>query len=290
MGDHYRTLGIGRDASDRDVKAAFRRLARRYHPDLNPGDEAAEGRFKEINEAYEVLADPESRGRYDAYGDGWRHADRMGAANFGRGGPGFGGGWDPFGAGGFDLSDLLGGRGRGRAGATRRVEVSAEVTLEEAFAGTSRRMGVPGTVPPRTIEVSIPPGVRSGTPVVVAPADGLEVLIRVKVAAHHRYRRRGDDLLVDASVPFEVAALGGEAQVETMTGVVMLTIPPASGTGRRIRLSGRGMPVLGTPDRRGDLIVTVRPTVPGDLTDEQRGLLEAYRRSRASMDGSAARA
>ena len=290
MGDHYRTLGIGRDASDRDVKAAFRRLARRYHPDLNPGDEAAEGRFKEINEAYEVLADPESRGRYDAYGDGWRHADRMGAAGFGRGGPGFGGGWDPFGAGGFDLSDLLGGRGGGRAGATRRVEVSAEVTLEEAFAGTSRRMGVPGTAPPRTIEVSIPPGVRSGTPVVVTPAEGLEVLLRVKVAAHHRYRRRGDDLLVDASVPFEVAALGGEAQVETMTGVVMLTIPPASGTGRRIRLSGRGMPVLGTPDRRGDLIVTVRPTVPGDLTDEQRGLLEAYRRSRASMDGSAARA
>ncbi len=126
---------------------------------------------------------------------------------------------------------------------------------------------------------------KNGTPVVVTPAEGLEVVIRVRVAAHGRYRRRGDDLFADAEVPFEVAALGGEAQVETMTGRVVLTIPPASGTGRRIRLSGRGMPVLGRPDSRGDMIVTVRPTVPGDLTDEQRGLLEAYSRSRATMNG-----
>ena len=287
MSSFYQVLGIGKDASDKDVKAAFRRLARRHHPDLNPGDEAAEREFKKINEAYEVLSDPESRRKYDRYGDNWRHADRI---ESGGGGFGYGAG-APRGAGnlfGGDLFDLLGGFGRSGARARQRLETSVDISLEEAFAGTTRHVSLSGPQEPRRMEVKIPPGVRSGSKVRISPSDGLDVLINVRVNLHPRFRRRGDDLHVDAEVPFEVAALGGEAEVATMTGRILLKIPSGSGTGRRIRLGGRGMPVLGSPERRGDLIVTVRPTVPGDLTDDQRELLETYRRSRAGMTGTSA--
>ena len=287
MSSYYQVLGIGKDASDKDVKAAFRRLARRHHPDLNPGDEAAEREFKRINEAYEVLSDPESRRKYDRYGDNWRHADRI---ESGGGGFGFGAGaprdaGDLFGG---DLFDLLGGFGRSQARASQRLETTVDISLEEAFAGTTRHVSLSSPQGPRRMEVKIPPGVRSGSKVRISPSEGLDVLINVRVNVHPRFRRRGDDLLVDAEVPFEVAALGGEAEVATMTGRILLKIPSGSGTGRRIRLSGRGMPMLGSPERRGDLIVTVRPTVPGDLTDDQRELLETYRRSRAGMAGTSA--
>ena len=288
MSSYYQVLGIGKDASDKDVKAAFRRLARRHHPDLNPGDEAAEREFKRINEAYEVLSDPESRSKYDRYGDNWRHADRIesgGGFGYGAGAPG--GAGNLFGG---DLFDLLGGFGRSGARARQRLETSVDVSLEEAFAGTTRNVSLSGPQGPRRMEVKIPPGVRSGSKVRISPSDRLDVLINVRVNVHPRFRRRGDDLHVDAEVPFEVAALGGDAEVATMTGRILLKIPSGSGTGRKIRLGGRGMPVLGSAERRGDLIVTVRPTVPGDLTDDQRELLETYRRSRAAMAGTSAQA
>ena len=285
MSNHYSTLGIDRGASEKDVKAAFRRLARRYHPDLNPGDERAEDQFKRINEAYEVLADPDSRRKYDRYGDDWRHADRIEASGFGRNAAGFRGGWGPFSSQEFDLSDLFGARGQHRGSTLQRLETTVDISLEEAFAGTSRRISIAGDSSPRTIEVTIPPGVKTGTPVVVNPAHGLEVRINVKVAPHPRYRRRGNNLTVDEEVPFEMAALGGETQIATLSGPVVLKIPPGSGTGRKIRLSGLGMPELGKAGQRGDLMVVVRPTVPGDLTEEQRDLLEAYRRSRAGGPG-----
>lgn len=286
MSNYYQVLGIGKDASDKDVKAAFRRLARRHHPDLNPSDDGAEREFKKINEAYEVLSDPESRRRYDRYGDNWRNADRIesgGGFRYGAGAPP--GAGDLFGG---DLFDLLGGFGRAGARASQRLETSVDISLEEAFAGTTRHVSLSGPQGPRRMEVKIPPGVRSGSKVRISPSEGLDVLINVKVNPHRLFRRRWDDLLVDAEVPFEVAALGGEAEVATMTGRILLKIPSGSGTGRKIRLSGRGMPMVGSPERRGDLIVTVRPTVPGDLTDDQRELLETYRRSRAGMAGTSA--
>ena len=289
MSSYYQVLGIGKSASDKDIKAAFRRLARRHHPDLNPGDEAAEREFKKINEAYEVLSDPESRNRYDRYGDNWMHADRIesGGGGFGYGAAAPPGAGDLFGG---DLFDLLGGFGRSGARASQRLETSVDISLKEAFTGTTRNVTLSEPHGPRRMEVTIPPGVRSGSKVRISPSEGLDLLIDVKVNPHRLFRRRGDDLHVDAEVPFEVAALGGEAEVATMTGRILLKIPSCSGTGRKIRLSGRGMPVLGNPERRGDLIVTVRPTVPGDLTDDQRRLLETYRQSRASMAGTSASA
>lgn len=296
MSDYYRVLGVKKGSSEKEVKAAFRRLARKHHPDLNPDDETAEREFKRINEAYEVLSNPDSRIKYDRHGDNWKHADRLdaergGGGPFGRSsrvtyGDGSGGGF-----GGHDLFDLFGGGAHSRprrAPATQRLETSVEVSLEEAFAGTTRQISLSGTAGtegeggPRRMEVSIPAGVKSGSTVSISPSKGLKVLIRVTVQRHRRFTRRGDDLQVDVEVPFEVAALGGDANLQTMTGTVALKIPEGSGNGRKIKLSGKGMPVLGNAERLGDLIATVRPTVPNDLTEDQRDLLKRYRESRPS--------
>jgi len=282
MNDYYKVLGIEKNSSDKDVKTAFRRLARRHHPDLNPGDEKAEREFKKINEAYEVLSVKENRKNYDRYGANWKHAERLDAEGgpFNRRGGGHGGFGDIFGG---DLSSFFGGSsnfGGRHTPAVQRLETSVEVTLEEAFTGTIRNVSLTGQGGPRTIEVKIPAGVKTGSTVRISPSKQLQVLIKVTVLPHSRFSRRKNDLHIDVEIPFEVAALGGVAEVSTMTGTVVLTIPAGSGNGRKIRLGGKGMPVLGSSDRRGDLMATVRPTVPDDLNDEQKELLAKYRDSR----------
>jgi DnaJ-class molecular chaperone len=288
MNDYYKVLGVEKNSSDKDVKAAFRRLARKHHPDLNPGDTKAEREFKKINEAYEVLSVKKNRKNYDRYGENWKHADRLDA----EGGPfnrrsGHGGSGGIFGG---DLSDFFGGSshfGGRRAPAVQRLETSVAVSLEEAFAGTIRNVSLTGQGGPRTIEVKIPAGVKTGSTVRVSPSSQLKLLIKVTVQPHSQFSRRKDDLHIDVEVPFEVAALGGEAEVSTMTGAVVLTIPAGSGNGRKIRLGGKGMPVLGSSDRRGDLMATVRPTVPEDLSEEQKELIAKYRDSRSAPTESA---
>lgn len=282
MSDYYKVLGVKKSSSDKDVKAAFRRLARKHHPDLNSGDEVAEREFKKINEAYEVLSNAGNRKSYDRYGDNWKHADRLNAgggpfghrSSYGRG--------DVFGGDLFDLLDESARFGSRRAPATQRLETSAEVSLEEAFRGTIRNVSLTGHEGPRTIEVKIPAGVKSGSTVRISPSKVLQVMIRVTVRPHSRFTRRGNDLHADVEVPFEVAALGGEAELATMTGSVVLTIPAGAGSARKMRLAGKGMPALGSPEKRGDLIATVRPTVPDDMTDKQRELLTQYRESRSA--------
>jgi curved DNA-binding protein len=283
MNDYYKVLGVEKNSSDKDVKTAFRRLARKHHPDLNPGDKKAEHEFKKINEAYEVLSVKKNRKSYDRHGDNWKHADRLDAegGSFNRRGGGYGGGGDVFGG---DLSDFFGGSSHfasRRAPAVQRLETSVEVSLEEAFAGTIRNVSLTGQGGPRTIEVKIPAGVKTGSTVRVSPSKQLKLLIKVVVQPHPQFSRRKDDLHIDVEVPFEVAALGGEAELSTMTGTVVLTIPAGSGNGRKIRLGGKGMPVLGSSDRRGDLLATVRPTVPDDMNDEQIELIAKYRDSRS---------
>ena len=290
MSDYYAALGVKKNASDKEIKTAFRRLARKHHPDLNPGDEKAEREFKKINEAYEVLSDSDGRKKYDRYGDDWKQADRIesqrGPFTYSSGGRSGRSG---------DLFDFLSGYGGGGGGGgfgqtgharprVQSLETSVELSLEEAFAGTLRQVTLSEPGGPRRMEVKIPAGVKTGSKVRISPSPGLEVLIRVTVQPHRRYKRAGDgqDLEVEVEVPFEVAALGGEAAVSTMTGRVVLKIPAASPNGRRIRLAGKGMPVLGSPDRRGDLFAIVRPSVPSDLTDEQREILQEYQRSRAA--------
>ncbi len=275
MADYYAELGIGRDADEKEVRSAFRRMARQYHPDLKPGDEKAEERFKRVNEAYEVLSDEEKRKAYDKYGDNWRRADEIESQVAGgrtyrtSGTAGFGG-----------FEDLLGGFrsgnfegfGGGRP-SMAKMETDVEVTLEEAFAGSQRVVTISRGGQDRRIEVTIPRGVATGSVVRVRPGQGQELLLNVTVTPHSRFTRRGADIYVDVDVPFEDAVLGGGVDVTTMERPVELKVPPESRNGQKIRLAGKGMPVLGSADKRGDLYVVLRPVMPSGLTDEQKDLV-----------------
>jgi DnaJ-class molecular chaperone len=301
-GTLYDVLGVKRDATEKEIRSAYRRLARKYHPDVAPNDKAAEARFKEVNAAFEVLSDPEKRRKYDKYGDRWEYADqieeaqrRQSAGAWARQHGAFSGA-DAFSDMDFgSIFDSIFRReraGTSTEGLRRRgqdVEVPVEVTLEEAFRGTTRTVSVParsGNGPERRIEVKIPPGVKTGSRIRVAgegqpgfggaPAGDLYLV--TTVAPHSRFERKGDDLYVDVNVPVTDAVLGGEVEVPTIDGRVLLKIPELTQNGRQIRLAGKGMPVLGSSGKRGDLYARVRVQVPERLTPEEREHFEALRR------------
>ena len=279
MAGYYSILGVGKDADSKEIRQAFRKMARSYHPDLNPGNQESEARFKEINEAYEVLSDSDSRRKYDTYGDQWKQADQIEAQRrasrspFGFGGAGrsrtahegdiFGGLEDIFGD--------LGGFRRTATSGTISTEASATVSLAEAYSGTTVNANLSMHGRSRRFEVDIPPGVDNGSTVRVSPERGTELLFRVTVTPDPRFRRDGMDVYTDADVPFEDAILGGEAEVTTVDGrQIWVTVPENTQNGQNIRLRGQGMPKLGSPDARGDLYVTVRPAMPDRLTAEER--------------------
>ena len=292
MADYYKTLDIQRDADEKAIRSAFRKLARQYHPDLNKDDPDAEARFKEVNEAYEVLSDPDSRKKYDVYGDRWKDADRIeeqrraSSSVFD-----FGGGYGRYQAEPvFDFDHLWGGMGgfrefesrsRNRRPSTVRTETSITISLDEAYRGTTVNATLTQSGRERRFEVDIPPGVDSGSVVRVKPESGTELLFRVSVKLDARFTRKGADLYADAEVPFEDAILGGETEVRTLDGRrISVEIPENSQNGQNIRLRGLGMPDLDAPETRGDLYVKIRPAMPKTLTDEQRDLITRFRESR----------
>ena len=311
--DYYSVLGVPRSAADKDIRDAFRKLARQYHPDVNPGNAEAEERFKQISSAHEVLSDPETRAAYDKYGDNWRNADqieeqmrRRGAGGFGFGG-GPGGGFQRV---EFDLGGGGGGGGMGglfdglfggspRPSARTRgedIERPVRVSLEEAYHGASRTIELrEGAGEPRRIEVDIPAGIADGARVRVrgkggpgrgggAPGD---LFLRVSVSRHPRFERRDDDLHVEVDVPVADAALGGEAEVPTLKGrTLALRIPPETQGGRVFRLAGQGMPRSG--GGHGDLLARVRLRLPEPLDDAQRALFEQLRASEGERERPAA--
>ncbi len=315
----YETLGVPKDASDKDIRGAYRKLARKYHPDVSPNDKTAEARFKEVTAAYEVISDAENRKKYDKHGDRWQMADQIEEAQrrgggFGRGG-GVHGGADAGGDFGSLFDNLFrGGRGGpARQPANRRgqdIETPVEVSLEEAFHGTTRTVSLQnaetcptctGTgevaaaichtcegsgqvIRPRRLEVKVPPGVRTGSRVRVAgegragsgagPSGDLYLVLTL--LAHARFERNGDDLTLDVPVSYLDAILGGEVTVQAMDSRLALRIPELTQNGRQIRLSGKGMPKLGGAGR-GDLIVRVRVQLPESLSAEERSLFEQLR-------------
>ncbi len=296
--DYYDILGVSRDADEKEIKRAFRRLARKHHPDVNPGNKQAEARFKEISEAYQVLGHPEKRQKYDQFG----HAGEMWAQP-GAGAPG-GYTWSAnFGNLDDLLEELLGGRGgpRGRGARGQDLRFEIELTLEEAARGVTREitLSLPQTCPrcqgagllgggalcatcggsgrteyPKRLEVRIPPGVHTGSRIRLAGQGvaGGDLYLIPKIAPHPVFRRRGDDLECEIPVTYTEAALGGEIEVPTLEGRVKMKLPAGTSGGQRLRLAGKGMP-RAKGGGRGDLYVQPRVVVPKNLTDEERALI-----------------
>jgi DnaJ-class molecular chaperone len=296
MKNYYDVLGVPRSAVEKDIRQAYRKLARQYHPDVNPGDKSTEEKFKEINEAYEVLSDPEKRRKYDKYGENWAHADQIEEAQARAARTGSRGGafhWSPGGATEPFFESEVGGRGgtifdtlfanlRQDLRQPSGLEHPVEVTLEEAFNGTTRMLNLPGG---RRLEVKIPAGVDSGSRIHISANDGSlgDMYLVVSVQSHERFQRQGRDLDCEVEVPLEDAVLGGEVAVTTLRGRrVALTIPPETQNGQRFRLSGQGMPDLTNPNVRGDLYATIKVKLPTGLSSQERDLFRRLKELRAA--------
>ena len=327
--DYYSTLGVAKTATQKEIKQAFRRLARKFHPDVNPSDKSAEAKFKEINEAYEVLGDPEKRKKYDELGANWRMYEQAGAAGAGpqsgawnvqfEGGP-TGGGFrtmtedemremfgdnDPFSD--FFHTFFGGAAPRGDAGTRERArgraaqqgrDVEDEITLglEDAYHGTTRRLGIKLDGHARTVDVRIPPGVGEGSRVRVAGEGALgaggapsgDLYLRIHLAPHPTFERKGQDLYIKVPIPLTTAVLGGEADVPTIAGKSLrLKIPQTTQNGQVFRLKGHGMPAVGKPDQVGDLYATMEVELPRVLTPEQRTHFEALQKLEGAKNSAA---
>ena len=291
--DYYKILGVERNASQEDIRRTYRKLAMKYHPDRNPGDAKAEERFKDINEAYQVLSDKDKRARYDRLGDSYSNWQQRGAPGdfnwndwFAGSGATPGGVHVEYG----DIGDLFGGGGGfseffrsifggmgGTGGAPRQRVAPAyqqpvTISLDEAFRGTSRQLKTDS----RRMEVKIPAGVRTGSKVRVSSGgpSGSDLYLLIEVANDPRFERKGNNLHTTATIDVFTAMLGGETQVETMNGKVVLTIPAGTQPEQVFRLAGRGMPHLKSPQNKGDLFVRVKVKIPKQLTSEQKKLIE----------------
>lgn len=301
--DYYEVLGVSRDASADEIQQAYRKLARRHHPDVNRNPDAEE-KFKEINEAYQVLKDPETRRRYDRFGhqfrqipEGYEETVGAGRAGGGRGfrrsragtggasgeGSRFGSEWE-YHASGVDLDDLLGGMfgARGPSGPIPGADQEAELTLtvEDAYRGGRRSITLAGPDGSRSYEVNIPPGVTDGQRIRLAGQGGRargdaaagDLFLVVRIAPHPRYRVNGRDISVDLPVSPWEAALGATITVETPRGEGKVRVPPGSSTGRRLRLRGQGLP--NPVGAAGDLYAEVKVMVPPTLSERERELFE----------------
>ena len=289
--DYYKILGIARDAGPDDIRKAYRKLAMQYHPDRNPGDKQSEEKFKEINEAYQVLNDPQKRAHYDRLGSAYSNWQGRGEpgdfdwSQWFRGTPPGGGTRVEY----DDVNDLFseffssifGQTGAGTRTRTRAApgyEQAVTITLKEAYEGTTRQI----QNQQRKFQVRIPPGVRTGSRVRVAGGgpEGLDLYLVVEVAEDERFERRGGDLHTTTEVSVFTAILGGEADVETMSGKVKLSIPAGTQPEQVFRVAGRGMPQVKTPNTKGDLYVRLKVQIPRYLSTKQRELIEEASRIR----------
>jgi curved DNA-binding protein len=293
--DYYQILGVSRDATADEIKKSYRKLAMKYHPDKNPGNKAAEEKFKGINEAYDVLSDAKKRGRYDQMGSDYSQYQQQGGAPTGYN-------WDQWyqqNNGGFyevDMDDLEGMDGfseffrtffggmpsSGRRGSRRSVqpqifEQPVTISLQEAFAGTKRLLQIGN----RKLEVKIPAGVQTGTKIRMAGQgpQKSDLYLVINLAPDPVFEMQGHDLHTETPLEMLTAVLGGEVQVATLAGDVLLNIPAGTQPGQIFRLAKRGMPLLQNPKINGDLYVRVKIQIPRNLSAHEKSLYEQLRRN-----------
>ncbi len=291
--DYYKVLGVDKKATEKDIKNAYRKLARKYHPDLNPNDPAANKKFQELNEANEVLGDAEKRKKYDQYGENWQHGEeyekytrqqeqnRQQSSRGGAQSQGF----DGFG--GEDFSDFFqsmfsqgGGQSRGRQAKYRGQDFNAELNLQLNEVAETHKQTL--TVNGKNIRISIPAGVENGQIIKIAGHGGPganggpagDLYITFKVADDVRFKRQGSDLFVATKLNLYTAVLGGEVTVDTLTGKVKIKVKPETQNGTKVKLKGKGLPVYKKENEFGDLYVTYDVQVPTNLTDKQKKLFE----------------
>ncbi len=302
--DYYKALGVEKSASQAEIKKAFKKLAVKYHPDKNPDDSKAEARFKEVNEAYQVLSDPEKRKKYDKLGANWEAYEQGGGFSGGpfgqsgggyrtyrfegdpseffggRGTSGFSDFFEAFFGGGFEAggSARFQQKGRPRTGADLQAELG--ITLEEAYHGSSKVFEING----EKLRIKIKPGAYEGQKLKLGgkgqaapggPRGDLYLILRI--LPHHRFQREGDNLRTDVQLDLFTAVLGGKITVDTLSGPVSINIKPGTSGGETLRLRGKGMPVSGKKDRHGDLLIDIKVEIPKNLSEEER---EAFQRLR----------
>ncbi len=284
--DYYEVLGVQKGASDDEIKKAFRKLAIKYHPDKNPGDKAAEEKFKEVNEAYSVLSDKTKRSRYDQFG----HAGVGGDGGGNPFGGGFGGDGQAFnfnfGGGGFEdiINAMFGGGGFRATRRGRDYRTSITVDFEEAIFGVTKTISVEGD----QIKLKIPAGIYDGQSIRLAgkggeapSSDGQrgDLYVEVRVRAHKHLTREGELILSDVTIQMTEAVLGTEIDVETVDGKITMKIPAGTQPGTSFKLSGHGAPRLGS-DQRGPHIVTVNVEIPRNLNKKQKELIEEFAKAK----------
>lgn len=288
--DYYKVLGVDKNASQEDIKKAYRKLARKYHPDLNPNDQEANKMFQQINEANEALSDPEKRKKYDEYGENWKHADQAQSRNPFNGG-GFGGGRGYSSGGGFgggDFSDffesMFGGGGRSRGSSRFKgqdLQTELNISLRDAAVKHKRTITVNG----KNLRITIPGGIANGQVIklkgqggsgVNGGADG-DLFITMMIAEDPVFKRQNDHLYEDQEIDLYTAVLGGEATINTLDGKVKLKVPAGTQNGTKIRLKGKGFPVYQKDGLFGDLFVTYIVKIPTSLSDAQRKLFRELR-------------
>lgn len=300
--DYYKILGVPKNATQDEIKKAYRKLAVKYHPDKNPGNKEAERKFQEINEANEVLSDPEKRKKYDALGENWRQYQESGGrpggfdwSQYTSPGGGFTFEGDPsdFFGGGFSdfFSSIFGGGGARRTRSFKGQDFRADVelTLEEAWHGAARIFDLQG----KKIRMKIKPGIKDGQVLSVKGKGALginggpagDLYVTVRVLPHPVYTRAGDDLEQTITIDVYTAVLGGSASAQTFTGKVNFSIPAGVQQGKVLRLKGKGMPVYDMSGKFGDMLVKINIAMPVNLSEEEKELfakLKALRHARTA--------
>jgi curved DNA-binding protein len=294
--DYYKVLGLNKNATEKEIKDAYRKLARKYHPDLNPNDKEANKNFQRVNEANEVLSDPEKRKKYDQYGKDWKHAEEFEKARQHREERSYAGGPGGAFSGDFNESDfsdffqsMFGGERRGWSGSKVRYrgeDYHAEMQLSLLGASQTQKQTI--SIGDKKIRITIPAGVENGQTIKIkghgspgingGPAGDL--YITFSVLPDPKFRREGNDLHLQVDLDLYKAVLGGEIMIDTLSGQVKVTVKPETQNGTKIRLKGKGFPVYKREGEFGDLYITYSLSIPMNLSDKEKALFAELSRMR----------